>query len=317
MSNSQGTIGRLWAGLHIAWGARGFWAYRALAYSPLYLMGVAVITLAGTLTQVAGSVAVVTLLVLFVGTVLTATTGMGFEVIKLKSLDAEYAMLLAALGREYETPTGYAQILWVRRQVVEFRETGPQPAWLARRVRMVMRTIHAKVHDVGEAFPAFEQGRAPECARKLLARCCHPMASVLTGRALAARGKNAAYAAKENLLLYSAAWPDAFRLNVTLWLVGHILALGVAGLLGVPLAWLAAAAGSFAATVSFTLVALWSGFAVKRVLADPVLMATALAAFDEMTRGCSVPADIESVLLEADEAFRELGEQTRAESAVE
>ena len=147
--------------------------------------------------------------------------------------------------------------------------------------------IHGAVRDVGEVFPAFAQGRAPVWARWALAQCKRPMSDALAGRAFAGATTHAPYQAKEALLVYAAAWPDVFRLNLALWGMGQAFMLAVAALLALPLAW-ALAGMPYSVTVSVVAVALWTGFAVKRVVLEPVIVAAAIVAFEEMVQGKSL-----------------------------
>ncbi|MEA3366021.1 MAG: hypothetical protein U9Q79_10320, partial [Candidatus Hydrogenedentes bacterium] len=205
------------------------------------------------------------------------------------------------------------QIAWARQR----GDAADTPAvWIERRIRRTMEAIHTRVHDVADAFPAFAQDRAPAWARWLLARCKRPMLNVLVGRAFADETGHTAYEAKTGLLLYTTVWPRVFRLNVTLWVLGQTAMLLAAAILAVFFG-MATAAGPISVMVTFIAVALWSGFAVKRILLDPVFQAAALTAFEKMVPGSSVASDTEVLLSEVSEAFRELDERAREASELE
>ncbi len=313
MSDGQRIAARLWAGFHVAWGSRAFWAYRALVQGPVFLVGITGITFAGFLAHLVGFIPAVLVLVLLAGVLVLIVYNSVLDVAVLLAADTEHALLLTELARKRETPTGYGQILWVRTRVLD---AGAPPVWIGRRIHRAMTAIHGAVRDVGEVFPAFAQGRAPVWARWALAQCKRPMSDALTGRAFAGATTHAPYQAKEALLVYAAAWPGVFRLNLALWGMGQAFMLAVAALLALPLAW-AMAGMPYSIIVSVVAVALWTGFAVKRVVLEPVLVAAAIVAFEEMVQGKSLTPETEALLFEVSAAFRELNERAREASGLE
>ncbi|MFO7976215.1 MAG: hypothetical protein R6V12_16450 [Candidatus Hydrogenedentota bacterium] len=313
MPNDNRLTHLLWAGLELAWGSRAFWAYRALVYGAGFLAGVAIIALWGLLAYLFGFLAALLLFVLGAGTVFLLALNGVLRVAFLSVVETEHALLLVELHRQRETPRGHGQIAWAR----ERGETGDvPPAWLKRHIRGSMEAIHSAVHDVGDPFPAFAENRAPTWARWLLARCKQPMAEALAGRAFVGETAHTAYDAKKGLLLYTTVWPRAFKLNVALWALGQAAMLLVATILAVP-AGMATAPGPFSVMASFVAVALWLGFAVKRIVIDPILQAAIIIAFETIAEGSSIAPDTEVLLLEVSEAFRELDARARETSELE
>ena len=312
MPNNQRITSLLGTGLQVAWGSHAFWKYRGLMYGAVFLGGIAAIAFAGVLWQMFGFGPAALLTALGAGTLILLVKNGVVDLAELMAVETEHVLLLAELAAHRETPTGHEQIVWVRTRAAM---AGAPPGWIRRRMRGAMTAIHGTMQDVGEAFPAFRNGRAPSWARWLLARCKNPMADVLAGRAFAEGTGHTSYRAKEGLLLYAAAWPEVFRLNVTLGAVGHAFALATAAVLTFPMA-LAGTSSPFPVLASLAAIALWSGFGVKRVFLDPILEGAAIIAFEERVRGISVPPKTEAMLMEASAAFRELDERVRDESSL-
>ena len=313
MTNDARISRLLWSGLHLAWGSRAFWAYRASIYGAVYFAGIAVIALLGLVGHLFVLLAMVLLFTLGAGAVFLLTINGVVHGSLITAVETEHALLLAELCRQRETPGGHGQIAWGRQR----GETADvPPAWLECRARKSIDAIHNAVHDVGDAFPAFAEDRAPAWARALLARCKRPITQALLGRAFASETGHAAYEAKTGLLLYTTVWPRAFRLNMALWVIGQVTMVAVAALLAVPFA-LATASGPVSVVTSLLVVALWSGYAVKGIFVEPILQAAAITAFEAMVEGSSIAPDTEVVLLEVSEAFRELAERARETAALE
>ena len=300
-------IARLWEGLLLAWGSRACWGYRALVHAPVFLLGVAAIAAAGFLAHLTGFVPAVLVVALCAGALTVLTRNGVIDASLLVGARVEHGLLLVELSRKRETPGGREQVAWARQRSAA---ADAPPAWVVPRVRRAVNAVHGNVHDVGDVFPAFARGRAPSWARRLLARCTNPMADALAARAFAGESGRAAAQAREGLLLYAAVWDDAFRWNMALWCLGQVVMLLVAALAALPLA-LAVGASHGAVLDSAVAVALWTGFAVQRVVAAPILEAAAIVAFEEMVQGSSVPPETEPRLREASAAFRDLDDRAR------
>ncbi len=300
-------IARLWEGFLLVWGSRACWGYRALVHAPVFLLGVAAIAAAGFLAHLTGFVPAVLVVALCAGALTVLTLNGVIRVSLLASVDVEHGLLLVELSRKRETPDGRDQVAWARQRAAS---ADAPPVWVVQRIRRTMGAVHGNLRDVGDGFPAFARDRAPSWARRLLARCTSPMAGALAARAFADASGRASSQAREGLLLYAAVWDEAFRWNMALWSVGHIFTLAAAALAALPLV-LAAGASDWTVLASAVAVALWTGFAVQRVVAAPILEAAAIVAFEEMVQGSSVAPETEPQLREASAAFRELDDRAR------
>ncbi len=313
MRKSNPFIASLWEGLLLAWASRVCWGYRSLVYAPVFLVGVAAIAAAGFLAHLTGFIAAALVAALCAGTLALLVYNGVLTVSLLASADVEHGLVLAELSRKHEVPDGPGQLLWARQRAAA---ADAAPVWVLLRLRRTMQAIHKRIYDVGDAFPAFAPDRAPSWARWLLARCTSPMAGALAARAFADGPGSSASRARESLLLYTAVWRDAFRWNLALWGAGWMFMMGTVALTALPLIW-ATAASVPAVQASAALLALWTGFALQRVVMRPILEAAALSLLDEMAQGSSTPPDAEPRLREVSAAFRELENRTREATEME
>jgi hypothetical protein len=277
----------------------------------VFLAGVAAIAGAGFIAHLTGFIAALLVAALCAGTLAVLVYNGVVTVSLLASADVEHGLVLAELAQKHEVPDGPGQLAWARQRAAV---ADAPPVWVLLRIRRAMQAIHERMNDVGDVFPAFAPDRAPSWARWLLARCTSPMAGALAARAFADTSGNTASRARESLLLYTAVWHDAFRWNAALWGTGWMFMMGAVALAALPLMW-AAAASVLAVQATAAMLALWTGFALQRLVMRPILEAAALVMLEEMTQGSSAPPDAEPRLREVSAAFREL--ENRAQEASE